>query len=56
MLIATPEKFLLKIYRELYKEDEVKFADFRSGKNSGNKYELIRKYLERVEEQKKLRN
>ncbi len=32
------EKFLLKLYKDLYNKDEVKFADFRSGKNSGTKY------------------
>ena len=36
------ERFLLKLYRDLYNSDEVKFADFRSGKNSRDKYESIK--------------
>ena len=39
------EKFLLKIYRELYDKESVK----HSGTNSDNKYELINKYLKRLE-------
>lgn len=39
------EKFLLKLYRELYAKDSVK----HSGTISDNKYELINKYLKRLE-------
>ena len=39
------EKFLLKLYRELYAKDSVK----HSGTISDNKYELINKYLSRLE-------
>lgn len=39
------EKFLLKIYRELYNKESVK----HSGTLSDNKYELINKYLKRLE-------
>lgn len=38
------EKFILKLYTELYKDDLVK----RSGTKSDNKYELVRKYFERL--------
>ena len=39
------EKFLLKLYRELYSQDNIK----HSGSISDNKYELINKYLKRLE-------
>lgn len=39
------EKFLLKLYRELYAKESVK----HSGTISDNKYELINKYLKRLE-------
>ena len=39
------EKFLLKLYRELYTKESVK----HSGTISDNKYELINKYLNRLE-------
>lgn len=39
------EKYLLKIYRELYDKKSVK----HSGTISDNKYELIKKYLKRLE-------
>lgn len=39
------EKFLLKLYRELYSKDSVK----HSGTISDNKYELLNKYLKRLE-------
>ena len=45
------EKFLLKLYRELYKNDKVLYAEKRSGKNSDNKFEQIHKYLLRLERQ-----
>ena len=43
------EKFLLKLYRELYNEESVK----HSGNKSDNKYELIKKYLERLQKTEK---
>ena len=48
------EKFLLKLYQDLDKQDGVLIAEKRSGKNSGNKYELLQKYLERLERQEKI--
>ena len=39
------EKYLLKLYRELYNKESVK----HSGTVSDNKYELINKYLKRLE-------
>ena len=44
------EKFLLKLYRELYNEESVK----HSGLISDNKYELINKYLKRIEKTEKV--
>ncbi len=44
------EKFLLKLYRELYAKDSVK----HSGTISDNKYELINKYLKRLEKAEQL--
>ncbi len=43
------ENFLLKLYRELYKEESVK----HSGTKSDNKFKLIKKYLERLESTEK---
>ena len=48
------EKFLLKLYQDLDKQDGVLIAEKRSGKNSGNKYELLEKYLKRLERQEKI--
>lgn len=39
------EKFLLNVYRNLYSKDSVK----KSGTLSDNKFELIRKYLDRID-------
>ena len=44
------EKFLLKLYRELYAKESVK----HSGDISDNKYELINKYLNRLEKTEKI--
>lgn len=44
------EKFLLKLYRELYAQENIK----HSGKISDNKYELINKYLNRLEKTEKV--
>ena len=44
------EKFLLKLYRELYAKESVK----HSGTISDNKYELINKYLERLQRTEKI--
>ena len=44
------EKFLLKLYRELYAKDSVK----HSGTISDDKYELISKYLKRLEGTEKI--
>ena len=44
------EKFLLKLYRELYNKESVK----HSGDISDNKYELINKYLKRLEKLKQV--
>lgn len=43
------ERFLLKLYRELYNEESVK----HSGEKSDTKFELVRKYLERLEKTEK---
>ena len=48
------EKFLLKLYKDLEKAEEVKYADKRSKKRSGNKFELLKKYLDRLERQQKV--
>lgn len=39
------EKFLLKVYRELYNKESVK----KSGTLSDTKFELVKKYLERID-------
>lgn len=39
------EKFLLKLYKELYSEESVK----HSSTKSDNKYEAVKKYIERLE-------
>ena len=44
------EKFLLKLYRELYAKESVQ----HSGTISDNKYELINKYLERLQKTEKI--
>ena len=44
------EKFLLKLYKDLYNHKSVK----HSGKENDDKYELIRKYLERLEKSEKI--
>ena len=44
------EKFLLKLYRELYSKESVK----HSGTISDNKYELINKYLKRLEKTERI--
>ena len=46
------EKFLLKLYRELYNKESVK----HSGTISDNKYELLNKYLTRLERTEQLYN
>lgn len=48
------EKFLLKLYQDLDKKDEVLKAEKESGKSSGNKYELLKKYLNRLERQERI--
>ena len=48
------ERFLLKLYKDLDKSSEVKHADKKSNKNSGNKFELLRKYFDRLERQEKI--
>ena len=44
------EKFLLKLYRELYNKESVK----HSGRISDDKYELLNKYLARLEKTEKV--
>lgn len=44
------EKFLLKLYRELYKEKSV----IHSGDKGDNKFEMVRKYLDRLESSEKV--
>ena len=39
------EKFLLKLYKELYNKQSVK----HSSTKSDNKYEVVKKYIERLE-------
>ena len=48
------EKFLLKLYKDLGKEDKVLLAEKRSGTNSATKYEALNKYLKRLERQEKV--
>ena len=48
------ERFLLKLYQDLDKKDSVLLAESRSGKNSKDKFEKLRKYLERLERQEKV--
>ena len=45
------EKFLYALFRELYKKDSVIKADIKDGKNSGNNFELLNKYLNRIKKQ-----
>ena len=47
------EKFLYALFRELYKKDSVIKADIKDGKNSGDKFELLAKYLNRIKRQEK---
>ena len=44
------ERFLLKLYRELYNEEEVK----HSGTKSDDKFELINKYMNRLEKSQRV--
>ena len=39
------EKFLLKLYNDMYNDESVK----HSSTKSDNKYEAVRKYIERLE-------
>lgn len=48
------EKFLLKLYQDLEQSDSLSKADFKSGKNSANKYEKLKKYLDRLQKQEKV--
>lgn len=48
------EKFLLKLYQNLDKQDSVLYAEKRSGKNSKDKYEKLKKYLDRLQKQEML--
>ena len=44
------EKFLLKLYRELYKEKAV----VHSGNKGDDKFEMVHKYLKRLESSEKV--
>ena len=48
------EKFLLKLYQNLDKSDSVLLAEKRSGKNSADKFEMLQKYLDRLQRQEKI--
>ena len=47
------EKFLLKLYQNLDKSDSVLLAEKRSGKNSADKFEMLQKYLDRLQGKKR---
>lgn len=48
------ERFLLKLYQDLAKQDSVLKAEKRSKENSSNKFEVLKKYLNRLEKQEKV--
>lgn len=48
------ERFLFKLYRDLDQSDSLKKADIKSGSRSGTKFEMLQKYLNRLEKQQKV--